>query len=249
MTPIQLLLVDDHILFRESLGRLLTSEADFDVVGDCGTTSEACAIVERCAIDVILLDFDLAGTPASQCIPALRRAGYEGQILMVTAGMTADESTMALRLGASGIFLKQNSPSMLTQAIRLVAGGATWVDPRAMQLMGDRADRPGAHAAPGVMHGQELLTEREQRVLQGVFEGLGNKEIGARIGISVSAIKSTLQQLFHKTGVRTRSQLVRIALERSLTTTDVRRPELADAVHRASGQKIDDFWPTDASTA
>src|ERR1700681_66451 len=158
MTPVQLLLVDDHILFRESLGRLLTSEADFDVVGDCGTTGEACAIVERCTIDVILLDFDLAGTPASQCLPALRRAGYEGQILMVTAGMTADESTTALRLGASGIFLKQNSPSMLTQAIRRVAGGATWVDPRAMRLMGDRADRPGAQAAPGVMHGQELLT-------------------------------------------------------------------------------------------
>jgi DNA-binding NarL/FixJ family response regulator len=249
MTPIQLLLVDDHILFRESLGRLLTSEADFDVAGDCGTTSEACAIVERCTIDVILLDFDLAGTPASQCIPALRRAGYEGQILMVTAGMTADESTMALRLGASGVFLKQNSPSMLTQAIRLVAGGATWVDPHAMRLMGDRGDRPATGAAAGVAHGQDPLTERERRVLQGVFEGLGNKEVGARLGVSVSAVKSTLQQLFHKTGVRTRSQLVRIALERSLATTDARRPGHADAMHRVASQKIDGRWPTDASTA
>src|ERR1700732_2794617 len=134
MTPIQLLLVDDHILFRESLRRLLTSEPDFDVVGDCGTTSEACAIVERCTIDLILLDFDLAGPSASQCIPALRRAGYEGQILMVTAGMTADESSTALKLGASGIFLKHNSPSMLTQVILLVAGGATCVGERAQQL-------------------------------------------------------------------------------------------------------------------
>jgi DNA-binding NarL/FixJ family response regulator len=243
MTPVQLLLVDDHILFRESLARLLTSQADFDVVGDCGTTSEACAIVERCTIDVILLDFDLAGTPASQCIPALRRAGYEGQILMVTAGMTADESTTALKLGASGVFLKQNSPSMLTQAVRLVAGGATWVDPRAMRLMADRADR-----LPET-HGRELLTEREQRVLQGVFEGLGNKEISAGLGVSVSAVKATLQQLFHKTGVRTRSQLVRIALERSLATTDVRRPWPADAVSRSDGQKIAGIWPTDVSTA
>src|ERR1700674_3391832 len=185
MTPIQLLLVDDHILFRESLRRLLTAEADFDVVGDCGTTSEACAIVERCTIDVILLDFDLAGTPASECIPALRRAGYEGQILMVTAGMTADESSTALKLGASGIFLKHNSPSMLTRAIRLVAGGATWVDQRAMQLMAERTDQPA------VTFGRELLTEREQRVLQNVFEGLGNKEIGTCIGVSESAVKTT----------------------------------------------------------
>ena len=161
----------------------------------------------------------------------------------VTAGMTADEFSIALKEGASGIFLKQNSPSMLMQAIRLVAGGATWVDQRAMQLMADRVEQPAD------THGRGLLTEREQRVLQGVFEGLGNKEIGARIGISVSAIKSTLQQLFHKTGVRTRSQLVRIALERSLATTDMRRPGPADAVQRAGGQKIDILWPTDASTA
>jgi DNA-binding NarL/FixJ family response regulator len=223
MTPIQLLLVDDHILFRESLGRLLTAEIDFDVVGECGTTSEACAIVARCAVDVILLDFDLAGMPASQCIPALRRAGCEGRILMVTAGMTADEATTSLMSGASGIFLKQNSPSMLAQAIRLVAGGATWVDPRAMRLIADRAGRVAD------THGRELLTEREQRVLQGVFEGLGNKEIAAYIGVSVGTVKATLQQLFHKTGVRTRSQLVRIALERSLATADVRRPGSGDA--------------------
>jgi two-component system, NarL family, nitrate/nitrite response regulator NarL len=231
MTPIQLLLVDDHILFREGLGRLLTSEADFEVVGDCGTTSEACAIVERCTVDVILLDFDLAGTPASQCIPALLRAGYEGQILMVTAGMTADESSTALKLGASGVFLKHNSPSMLRQAIRLVAGGATWVDQRAMQLMARRADQPAD------MHGPELLTERAQRVLQGVFEGLGNKEIGARLGVSESAVKTTLQQLFRKTGVRTRSQLVRIALERSLATTPVPCPDSGEDVRQAPAKR------------
>ena len=238
MTPIQLLLVDDHLLFREGLRRLLTSEDDFEVVSDCGTLGEACVIVERCAIDVILLDFDLAGTPASQCIPALRRARYDGHILMVTAGMTADESSTALKLGASGIFLKHNSPSMLTQAIRLVAGGATWVDPRAMQLMAERVDPP---ADP---RGGELLTEREHSVLQGVFEGLTNKEIGARVGASESAVKATLQQLFHKTGVRTRSQLVRIALERALATAPVRSGS-GTAVRRAAGQKIGTIWPED----
>ena len=238
MTPIQLLLVDDHLLFREGLRRLLTSDDDFEVVSDCGTMSEACAIVARCTVDVILLDFELAGTPTSQCIPALRRAGFEGQILMVTAGMTADESTTALKLGASGIFLKQNSPSMLTQAIRLVASGATWVDPRAMQLMADRADRP---TDP---RGRELLTEREHSVLEGVFEGLTNKEIAVRVGASESAVKATLQQLFHKTGVRTRSQLVRIALERSLATAPV-RSESGEPARRVAGQKIGTIRPED----
>jgi DNA-binding NarL/FixJ family response regulator len=238
MTPIQLLLVDDHLLFREGLRRLLTSDDNFEVVSDCGTVAEACAVVERCAIDVILLDFDLAGTPASQCILALRRAGYDGRILLVTAGVTADESTTALKLGASGIFLKHNSPGMLAQAIRLVAGGATWVDPRAMQLMSNRVEPPTDTS------GRELLTERERGVLEAVFEGLTNKEIGVRVGASESAVKATLQQLFHKTGVRTRSQLVRIALERSLAMAPV-RSESCDVARRTAGQKIGRAGPED----
>jgi DNA-binding NarL/FixJ family response regulator len=121
-----------------------------------------------------------------------------------------------------------------------------------MRLMADRADRlPDTHGRElhgRELHGQELLTEREQRVLQGVFEGLGNKEIGAGLGVSVSAVKATLQQLFHKTGVRTRSQLVRIALERNLARAPVRRSGPDDAVRRPAGQRIADMWPTDAST-
>jgi DNA-binding NarL/FixJ family response regulator len=243
--PIQLLLVDDHILFRESLRRLLTAESDFDVVSDCGTIAEACAIVERCAIDVILLDFDLAGTPASQCVPVLRHAGYEGQILMVTAGMGDDQSSTALTLGVSGIFLKDHSPSMLRQAIRLVAGGGTWVDQRAMQLMTRRADQPADTRGSDL-----LLTQRDRRVLQGVFEGLGNKEIGVRLGLSESAIKTTLQQLFRKTKVRTRSQLVRIALERSLATTPG-SSDSAESVRPATtpNQKMTDVGQKDVWSA
>ena len=125
MTRIQLLLVDDHILFRESLRRLLASEPDFDVVSDCGTTAEACAVVEQCPVDIVLLDFDLAGTDAGDCIAAIRRTRYEGRILIVTGSMTAGESSMALKMGASGIFYKHHSPGMLAQAIRHVASGMT----------------------------------------------------------------------------------------------------------------------------
>jgi len=132
---------------------------------------------------------------------------------MVTAGMTAAESSAALRMGASGIFLKHNSPGSLAQAIRLVASGEMWVDQRVIHLLAD-----------GVPHRQEpgfrkLLTEREQEVLRGLFEGLTNKEIAAQLEVSESAIKATLQQLFQKTRVRTRSQLVRIALESSLASS------------------------------
>jgi DNA-binding NarL/FixJ family response regulator len=212
MTPIRLLLVDDHVLFRESLSRLLASEPDFRMAGDCGTVAEALDLLQRTAVDVVLMDFDLGDDHGNRFISSARRAGYQGKVLMVTAGMSASESAVALKLGASGIFLKHSSPASLAQAIRLVAAGEMWVDQKVIQLLAEgvpQQDEPRAG---------KLLTEREQQVLRGLFEGLTNKEIAAQLGVSESAIKATLQQLFQKTRVRTRSQLVRIALEGSLGT-------------------------------
>jgi DNA-binding NarL/FixJ family response regulator len=210
MERIRLLLIDDHILFRDGLSRLLALEPDLEVVAGCGTIAEALETVGRRPVDIVLLDYDLGEDHGSHFISSARRAGYTGKVLMVTAGMTAKESSTALHLGASGIFLKHNSPGTLAKAVRLIMGGEIWVDPKVIQLMADQVDqREDERVSP-------LLTEREQQVLRGIFEGLGNKEIGAQLGVTDGAVKATLQQLFQKTGVRTRSQLVRIALEGSL---------------------------------
>ena len=213
MEPIRLLLLDDHVLFRESLSRMLASEPDFVMAGHCGTSGEALEILAKTPVDLILLDYDLGADHGEQFLEAAHRAGYRGKTLMVTAGMSATESSIALKLGASGIFLKQNSPGSLAQAIRQVAAGEMWVDPKVIQLLADNVSFREEHNI------RRLLTEREQEVLQGLFEGLTNKEIAAQLGVSESAVKATLQQLFQKTRVRTRSQLVRIALESSLGTT------------------------------
>ena len=210
MERIRLLLVDDHILFRDGLSRLLAMEPDLEVVAGCGTVAEALDIVGRAPVDIVLLDYDLGEDHGSHFLSSARRTGFGGKVLMVTAGMTAKESSAALHLGASGIFLKHNSPGTLAKAVRLIMGGEIWVDPKVIQLMADRVDqREEERVSP-------LLTEREQQVLRGIFEGLTNKEIGAQLGVTDGAVKATLQQLFQKTGVRTRSQLVRIALEGSL---------------------------------
>lgn len=210
MQRIRLLLLDDHILFREGLSRLLASEADFEMAGHCGTSREGLELLRRTPVDIVLLDFDLGEDHGSEFISAARTAGYQGNFLMITAGMSAAESSIALQLGANGIFLKHNSPTVLAEAIRSVAAGGMWVDPKIIRLMAD-----GVHQnlEQGV---RKHLTEREREVLRGIFEGLSNKEIAAQLNATEGAIKATLQQLFQKTGVRTRSQLVRIALEASL---------------------------------
>ena len=210
MERIRLLLIDDHILFRDGLSRLLALEPDLEVVACCGTIAEALEAVGGKPVDIVLLDYDLGDDHGSHFISAARQAGYQGKVLMVTAGMSAKESSTALHLGASGIFLKHNSPGTLAKAVRLIVSGEIWVDPKVIQLMADRVDQRDEERI------NPLLTEREQQVLRGIFEGLTNKEIGAQLGVTDGAIKATLQQLFQKTGVRTRSQLVRIALEGSL---------------------------------
>ncbi len=212
MERIRLLLVDDHVLFREGVSRLLASEPEFELTAHCGSASEALEILKRAPVDVILLDFDLGDDHGSRLIADARAAGFTGRILMVTAGMSAAESSSALQAGASGIFLKHSSPASLLKAIRMVASGEAWMDPKMVQALAEGVTQRREHDL------NRLLTEREQRVLRGVFEGLTNKEIAGQIGVSESAVKATLQQLFEKTGVRTRSQLVRIALEASLST-------------------------------
>ncbi len=212
MRRTRLLLVDDHILFRDGLSRLLAAEADLEIAGVCGTSAEALKILEGGSVDIVLLDFDLGEEHGTQFISAARERGYQGKVLMVTAGMSAVESSVVLRMGASGVFLKHNSPVALAKAIRAVAAGELWVDPKVVQMMADRVDRQAEDTryAP--------LTQREQKVLRGILEGLTNKEIAGQLDVTEGAIKATLQQLFHKTRVRTRSQLVRIALEGSLLT-------------------------------
>lgn len=195
-------------MFREGLNRLLDTEPDFQVVANCSSAREGLATLSRQSIDLVLLDFDLGEERASEFLIRARELGYAGRVLMVTAGMDDRDSAQFISEGVAGIFPKNSAPSLLMDAIRKVMIGETWLDSRSVQALAAAAQRSEAPES------RSALTDRERSVLRGVFEGLGNKGIAAQLGISESSVKAALQQLFQKTGVRTRSQLVRIALER-----------------------------------
>lgn len=205
---IRLLIIDDHALFRESVARLLQAEPGFEVVADCASGADALRIVNTSGnIDVVLLDLDLGQEKGGEFLDLLRKTNFEGKVLLVTAGVNDSELPRLIRKGISGVFLKHGSPASLIQGIRDTAEGRTLFDQDMLRRAFEQGEAGHAEAS------RAKLTERERQVLSFVFEGLANKQIADKLEISESAVKASLQQLFAKTGVRTRSQLVRVALE------------------------------------
>jgi len=205
---IRVLLIDDHALFRESVARLLESEPGFEVVSHCASSREALQILESSKeIDIVLLDLDLGKETGADFLDLLRNTGFNGKVLLVTADVNDSEVLSLIRKGISGVFMKHGSPALLIQGIReTMEGKALFGQDLLRRALENRDVRTSdSH--------RSKLTERERKVLSFVFEGLANKQIADRLQVSETAVKASLQQLFAKTGIRTRSQLVRVALE------------------------------------
>ena len=209
MSPIRILMVDDHSLFRESLSRLLDTNAGLLVVGQCRTVGEAIAAHSETPTDVVLLDYDLGEEQGSRLVPELKSHLGDARVLMVTAGMSDATVIQAMEAGASGVFLKHSSLDQLVTAIHQVAKGEIWLDTEAARsLFG------GRNTPRNRFERAQPLTSRQSEVLRGILDGLTNKEIAWNLKVSESSVKAVIQELFNKAGVRTRSQLVRIAIEK-----------------------------------
>jgi two-component system, NarL family, nitrate/nitrite response regulator NarL len=202
---IRLFVVDDHALFREGLLRLLGNDPAFEVVGSAGSAAAALESISASSVDLLILDYELNGESSIEFVRRLREAAFHGKILLVTAGLPDRDALELIRLGVSGIFHKQHPPEELRRSIHEVFEGKVLIEQHYLQKLVQAAAHPDSKAA--------RLTMRDRQILRGLIEGLANKEIASQLGVSESAVKASLQQLFAKTGVRTRSQLVRVALE------------------------------------
>jgi DNA-binding NarL/FixJ family response regulator len=210
---IRLLLVDDHTLFRESLRRLLESEPGVEISGDFANAEDALrAVREGLEFDAALVDYELEGTGGGNGLDLVRKVRSfrpDARVLMVTAGMGSGDLMRAVTELNTGIFLKTEPTVELMLAIQRTAKGERWISSRASLALLASGGLPARPERPVA----EQLSARESGVLRGVLEGQSNKEIGAQLEMTESSVKAVLQKLFERAGVRSRSQLVRYAIE------------------------------------
>jgi two-component system, NarL family, nitrate/nitrite response regulator NarL len=196
----RVLLIDDHTVFRQGLAHLINSQPGLELRLHCGGVREGLALLASSAVDVVLLDLDLGPDRGIDFLARARRNGFQGSVLILTAGVS-EEDEEALRLHSiSGVVRKDVSIESLAAIIRQAAADRFSGEPPVRS-----SDRP--------TRTQKTLTSREAEVLRLVMEGYANKEIAGALGCSEPAVKGIIQQLFHKSGTRTRSQLVRVVLE------------------------------------
>jgi len=205
---IRLLLVDDHALFREALAEKLCKEPDMVVAGVCATAAEAVRLLQNeAAPTMILLDFDLGQERVLDFLQVARHKGFDGRVLVVTAGVSGREAIQLIQAGVHGIFHKHNTPQTLCDVIRQVASGELYLEKPYLGPVFRDINRFRTSNEPH-------LSDRDKAILRFLFEGLANKEIAISLEISEGAVKSSISQLFQKLAVRTRAQLVKVALER-----------------------------------
>lgn len=206
---IRVVIVDDHDLVREGLRSLLGQYADIDVIGEAGTVESAVAVVEELTPDLVLLDLRLGGEDGAEVARRLRQAGSRVRILVLSVHDTSRHLREALAAGADGYLLKSVTAAALAEGIRNAAAGQTVIGQEFVPKLLEDASR-------GVPMGKPELTPREQQVLELVAEGLANREIAEKLGISTRTAQKHLENLFKKVGVHDRTELVTRAFRQGM---------------------------------
>lgn len=206
---ISVVIVDDHDLVREGLRSLLGQFDDIDVVGEAGNVDDALALVQSIRPDLVLLDLRLDREDGSEVARQLRSRGSTIKILVLSVHDTSRHLREALAAGADGYLLKSVTGAALADGIRSAMAGQTVIGQEFVPKLLEDASR-------GVPMGKTDLTPREQQVLELVAEGLANREVAERLGISTRTAQKHLENLFKKVGVHDRTELVTYAFRRGL---------------------------------
>jgi DNA-binding NarL/FixJ family response regulator len=209
---ISLVLADDHPIVLDGLENLFRQEADFTVLGRCVNGEEALRAVREYRPDVLILDIRMFKMDGLAVLREMKKEGLSTRVVLLTAALDEDQVVEAIRLGVSGVVLKEMAPQLLVQCVRKVHAGEQWLERqsfgRAMERMLRR--EAGAREIAGI------LTPREIEIVRMVATGLRNKLIAEKLFISEGTVKIHLHNIYEKLQVSDRLELARYARDKGL---------------------------------
>ncbi|MDR6502188.1 DNA-binding NarL/FixJ family response regulator [Burkholderia ambifaria] len=206
---IRTFIVDDHTLVRAGITQILSTTPDIAVVAEAGDGDEALALLRTRPFDMLLLDMMLPGASGVELILSIRHEYPALPILVLSVHDDSQTVTRALRAGASGYLAKTSEPHMLISAIRRLASGGRFIDPQLVETL--IFDAPQALPA-----GRELLSAREQQVLERLAAGCTINEIAAEFSLSAKTISTHKMRLMQKLGIGNNADLIRYAIENNV---------------------------------
>ncbi|CAN5641166.1 response regulator transcription factor [soil metagenome] len=207
---VRVLVADDHPVYREGIVRAVKERPDLELVGEAGDGREALERVRELTPDVAVLDIRMPGLDGTQVLNALRRDGLKTEVLFLSAFLESELAYRTVAEGAKGYLSKEAARQEICDAIVVIARGGTALAPEVQ-----------ASLAQGIRErelagGRPELTPREREVLQLIAEGMSAPEIGKRIHLSPTTVKTHLHTLYEKLGVRDRAAAVAEAMRRGL---------------------------------
>ncbi|HLS81644.1 MAG TPA: two-component system response regulator NarL [Steroidobacter sp.] len=206
----KIIVIDDHPLFRKGVAQLVAMDEQLVFAGEAARGEDAVELAKQTDADLVLLDLHMKGMSGIETLRALRAAGIDARIVMLTVSDNPDDVMAGIRAGADGYLLKDMEPEDLLAAIRDALFGRMAIDASVARQLA-RSVRDKAAAADRSV---KLLTPREQAILPHVASGLSNKLIGRELGITEGTVKVHIKSLLRKLNFRSRVELAVWAVER-----------------------------------
>lgn len=225
MKTIRLMLVDDHEIVRTGLKSYLETQEGIRVVAEAGGGEEALELMDTAQPDVVMMDITMPGMDGLEATQRLKLAYPQVQVLALTVHADKEYLFEMMAAGASGYITKQSAAEELVFAVRAVANGNVYLQPALARWLLDDYRRLAAQASNGAhrnanaqesMKDLDVLSLREQQVLQLVAEGLTNPQIGEQLGISPKTVARHRERIMNKLNMHSSTELVKFAIRTGL---------------------------------